>query len=71
MLASILTLTPQKGAGGGGGGSAGIVKLIRELQEKVPEKIDYFRLRMKLRGDENPLNVVLQQEVQRYEVLVI
>lgn len=31
MLASILALTPQKGAGGGGGGSGAIVKLIREL----------------------------------------
>jgi hypothetical protein len=70
MLAAILTLTPQKGSGGGGGGSSGVVKLIRELQDKVPEEIDYYRLKMKLRGDENPLNVVLLQEVARYAVLV-
>lgn len=70
MLSSILTLTPQKASGGGGDGSSGIVKLIRDLQEKVPELIDYYKLKMKLRGDENPLNVVLLQEVQRYAVLV-
>lgn len=70
MLASILTLTPQKNTGGGGGGSSGVVKLIRELQDKVPELIDYFKLKMKLRGDENPLNVVLLQEVSRYAILV-
>lgn len=59
MLYSILSITPQKGSGGGGGGQSGVVKLIRELQEKVPEIIDYFKLKQKLRGDENPLNVVL------------
>jgi dynein heavy chain len=70
MLASVLVLTPQKGGAGGAGGSSGVVKLIRELQEKVPELIDYFKLKMKLRGDENPLNVVLLQEVSRYAVLL-
>ena len=45
MLASILTLTPQKRAGGGEGDGGGIIKLIRELQEKVPELIDYQKLR--------------------------
>jgi dynein heavy chain len=39
MLYSILSITPQKGSGGGGG-SSGVVKLIRDLQEKVPEEID-------------------------------
>lgn len=47
-----------------------MVKLIRELQEKVPEMIDYFKLKMRLRGDENPLNVVLLQEVARYAILL-
>lgn len=41
MLYSILSITPQKASGGGGGGaSAGIVKLLRDLQEKVPEEVD-------------------------------
>lgn len=31
MLAAILTLTPQKRAGGGEGDGGGIIKLIREL----------------------------------------
>jgi len=71
MLSSILSITPQKSTGGGGGGTAGVVKLIRELQEKVPEMIDYFKLKQRLRGDENPLNVVLLQEVSRYAILLM
>jgi len=71
MLASILTLTPQKRAGGGDGDGGGIIKLIRELQEKVPELVDYHKLRSKLRGNDDPRNVVLLQEVARYAVLVV
>jgi len=70
MLSSILSITPQKSSGGEGGGTTGVVKLIRELQEKVPELIDYFKLKQRLRGDENPLNVVLLQEVSRYAILL-
>jgi len=40
------------------------------LQEKVPELIDVRALKHKLKGDENPLNVVLVQEIQRYNVLL-
>jgi dynein heavy chain len=41
MRYAILSITPQKASGGGGAGSsAGIVKLLRDLQEKVPEEVD-------------------------------
>lgn len=69
MLSSILSITPQK-ASGGGGGNSGVIKLLRDLQERVPEEIDQYKLKIKLRGDENPLNVVLKQEVQRFGVLI-
>lgn len=70
MLYSILSITPQKSGGGDEGGTSGVIKLIRELQEKVPELIEYFKLKQRLRGDENPLNVVLLQEVSRYAILI-
>lgn len=43
MLASILTLTPQK-AGGGGEGAAGggPIALVKELVEKVPDSVDFL-----------------------------
>jgi len=32
--------------------------------------IDQYKLRIKTRGDENPLTVVLKQEVARYGILI-
>ena len=69
-LMSILTLTPQKPTGGGDDGASGPSALIADLQEKLPEFIDLYSLKQKLRGDDNPLNVVLLQEIQRYNVLL-
>jgi len=62
-LMSILTLTPQKTSGGEDGGASGPSALIADLQEKLPEFIDLYSLKQKLRGDDNPLNVVLLQEI--------
>lgn len=70
LLESILGLTPQKGGRGADSGEGGQVKLIQDLGERLPEQIDVFLLKHKLRGDENPLNVVLVQEVQRYNTLL-
>jgi dynein heavy chain len=36
----------------------------------MPERVDINALKHKLRGDENPLNVVLVQELQRYNILL-
>lgn len=60
MLDDILSITPQKASGGGGGQQSGIIKLLRDLQGKVPDLIDQYKLRIKTRGDENPLTVVLK-----------
>jgi len=56
-------LTPQKTSGGEDGGASGPSALIADLQEKLPEFIDLYSLKQKLRGDDNPLNVVLLQEI--------
>lgn len=32
--------------------------------------IDYLAIKHKLRGDDNPLNVVLLQEIARYNILL-
>jgi len=45
-------------------------KHLLSLQENIPEKVDMFNLKQKLKGDDNPLNVVLIQEIQRYNVLL-
>ena len=70
MLQSILSLTPQKVSSGGESVETKQLRTIADLQSKMPEIIDLYALKHKLKGDENPLNVVLLQEVQRYEILV-
>ena len=60
LLFSILSLTPQKTSGGSGSGDSAMIKLIQELKEKIPETIDFWSLKQKLRAEgDNPLNVVL------------
>jgi len=71
LLDAILGLTPQKAEGDSGGDSGGGPgKLVADLQERMPELVDITTLKHKLRGDENPLNVVLVQELQRYAILL-
>jgi dynein heavy chain len=65
-----LSLTPQKGGGGDAGAAGGDTKLIADLKERVPEIIDIWALKHKLKGDDNPLNVVLVQEIGRYNDLL-
>lgn len=44
---------------------------IQTFAANVPEDIDRFALRLKLKADsQNPLNVVLGQEVDRYSVIL-
>jgi len=72
LLDSILGLTPQKSTGGDDSGSAtaATLRLIAELKDRVPDQIDVMALKHKLKGDDNPLNVVLIQEIVRYNVLL-
>jgi dynein heavy chain len=46
------------------------LKLIVDLIDRLPELIDVQALKYKLKGDDNPLNVVLVQEIQRYAILL-
>lgn len=70
LLESILSLQPQKAGGDGESAEAKVLRLVRELQDKVPEFIDIRALKYKLRNDESPLSVVLLQEIARYNVLL-
>lgn len=64
ILDAILSLTPQKStASDAGGGAAAELALVRELVGRLPAKVGVRELKAKLKGDENPLNVVLVQEI--------
>jgi len=71
LLDSILSLQPaQTSTGNEGSSDSKILNLIEELKVKVPVSIDVPALKFKFRNDDNPLNVVLMQEVQRYNALL-
>lgn len=47
-----------------------LLKKIKGIQEILPAQIDFTELKFKLRSDDNPLNVVLLQEVERYNTML-
>ena len=44
--------------------------MINDLSETIPQPVDVGALKYKLRNDVNPLNVVLVQELKRYNILL-
>lgn len=70
LLAAILSLQPAVG-GAGGDTEAKSLGEIAALRASIPEDmINLQALKHKLRTDSDPLNIVLVQEVQRYNNLV-
>ena len=67
LLYSILSLQPQVFSSGGSNADDAIVALLQGLMNNVPTLIDTGALKYKINRSksekENPLNVVLQQEV--------
>lgn len=70
MLSSILSLQPTKIAAGGASAEDKSLAEIERLSEQIPQSIDLAALKFKFRKDSDPLNVVLMQEVSRYNALL-
>lgn len=69
------TGTPGKQWGGEGPTSSPffpcqVLELAADVKQKIPEMIDYEGTRKLLALDPSPLNVVLLQEIQRYNKLM-
>lgn len=47
-----------------------VLELATDVKQKIPEMIDYEGTRKVLALDPSPLNVVLLQEIQRYNKLM-
>ena len=47
-----------------------VLELATDVKQKIPEMIDYEGTRKLLAMDPSPLNVVLLQEIQRYNKLL-
>lgn len=70
LLESILSLQPQKVSSDGESRETKVLKMISDLYENIPQPVDVGALKYKLRNDDNPLNVVLVQEITRYNILL-
>jgi len=70
LLDSIFSLQPQQSSVQGESREDKVLKLIADLLENIPESIDVAMLKNRFRNDENPLNVVLVQEISRYNILL-
>jgi len=63
LLDDILSLQPVKSASGGITQEERTLAETERIKEKVPQEIDVAALKFRFRNDENPLNVVLIQEI--------
>uniref|UniRef100_F6YZ23 Dynein axonemal heavy chain 2 n=1 Tax=Monodelphis domestica TaxID=13616 RepID=F6YZ23_MONDO len=72
LFETLLSLQPQITPTGSGAQSREdkVLELAADVKQKIPETIDYEGTRNLLALDPSPLNVVLLQEIQRYNKLM-
>ncbi|XP_005399515.1 PREDICTED: dynein heavy chain 2, axonemal isoform X2 [Chinchilla lanigera] len=72
LFETLLSLQPQITPTSAGGQSREekVLELAADVKQKIPEMIDYEGTRKLLALDPSPLNVVLLQEIQRYNKLM-
>ncbi|XP_053319883.1 dynein axonemal heavy chain 2 [Spea bombifrons] len=72
LFDTLLSLQPQTTPSVHGGQSREekVLELVGDVREKIPQEIDYEGTRKVLSDDPSPLNVVLLQEIQRYNALI-
>ncbi|KAM6163721.1 dynein axonemal heavy chain 2 [Rhynchocyon petersi] len=72
LFETLLSLQPQITPTQAGGQSREekVLELAADVKQKIPEMIDYEGTRKVLALDPSPLNVVLLQEIQRYNKLM-
>lgn len=70
MLESIVGLQPLVAASDAASRNAMLLGKVRGLAEGIPVSCDLKELKYKLQKDDNPLSVVLLQEMERYNALL-
>ncbi|KAM8972622.1 dynein axonemal heavy chain 2 [Pelodytes ibericus] len=71
LFDTLLSLQPQiTSSSQGGSREEKVLELLSDVRQKIPSEIDYEGTRKVLSDDPSPLNVVLLQEIQRYNALL-
>ncbi|KAJ3224818.1 Dynein heavy chain 2, axonemal [Clydaea vesicula] len=70
LLSSLLSLQPTITAGKGTSREEKVLSISADILKKLPEDIDYESTYKAFKHDMSPLNVVLLQEISRYNALL-
>ncbi|MCI4377271.1 hypothetical protein PGIGA_G00201730 [Pangasianodon gigas] len=74
LFDTLLSLQPQvtstAATGAGPSREDKVLELSADVRQKIPAEVDYEGTRKLLQDDPSPLNVVLLQEIQRYNALL-
>jgi dynein heavy chain len=70
ILDTLLSLQPQVSVGSGMTREEKVLNTVADLLRRVPECIDYEATYNSVKHDMNPFNVVLLQEIKRYNTLL-
>ncbi|XP_059156869.1 dynein axonemal heavy chain 2-like isoform X2 [Physella acuta] len=70
LFDTLLSLQPQVSSSGGESREDKVLELAANIFKQIPENMDYDGTAKILSVDPSPLNVVLLQEIQRYNILL-
>jgi len=70
LFETLLSLQPKTATGEGVSREDQVLELAADVLTKVPEQIDYYGTQKLLANEPGPLNVVLLQEIERYNILL-
>lgn len=72
LFDTLLSLQPKTASNAGASREDQVLELAADILKKVPEVIDYYGTQKLLNANEpSPLNVVLLQEIERYNKLLV
>ncbi|KAI8894261.1 dynein heavy chain and region D6 of dynein motor-domain-containing protein [Globomyces pollinis-pini] len=70
ILDTLLSLQPQVSSGGGISREEKVLNIVADISKRIPDVIDYEATYNMVKLDMNPFNVVLLQEIKRYNDLL-
>ncbi|CAG9862849.1 unnamed protein product [Phyllotreta striolata] len=70
LFETLMSLEVQSEASGGMSKEQKVAELAKDIYDRVPRPLDYFQLEKSMGVNKTPLDVVLLQEIQRYNVLL-
>ena len=71
LLGTLVSLQPVVASSGGESNESRVLNMANDFEQQVPKQIDVEATKKLLKDEPTPLNVVLFQEVERYNLLLV